>query len=292
MTGGYNKLFSSIVTSTVWCAPDRHRLVWITMLAMADQRGVIDASLPGLAKIAGVPIADCEAAINAFLGPDPYSRSEEFDGQRVEEFREGVVSGWRLLNHGKYRAARGDDARREYNRNWMAGKRAKEKDDGVDVSVENSGACGQMLAQAEADTDTEAKSSKSKAKAGARSEKRGTRLPLDWEPSDEAKIYAKAHQVDWKVELESFKDWWAAAAGTKGVKLDWQATWRTWVRRATKTLSAPSTGPQGAKAALAPSESKLERDMAYIRNQQHLGAITFDEMKAQLMACKAKYPSP
>jgi hypothetical protein len=30
--------------------------------------------------------------------------------------------------------------------------------------------------------------------------------------------------------FEQFKDYWVAQAGQKGVKLDWDATWRNWVR--------------------------------------------------------------
>lgn len=30
---------------------------------------------------------------------------------------------------------------------------------------------------------------------------------------------------------ETFRDYWRAKAGKEGVKLDWEATWRNWVRR-------------------------------------------------------------
>lgn len=33
-----------------------------------------------------------------------------------------------------------------------------------------------------------------------------------------------------KAVFDSFKDYWAGVAGAKGVKLDWFATWRNWVR--------------------------------------------------------------
>jgi hypothetical protein len=33
------------------------------------------------------------------------------------------------------------------------------------------------------------------------------------------------------VELEKFRDWARSAPGQKGVKADWDATWRNWVRR-------------------------------------------------------------
>lgn len=93
------KLFSSITDSTVWGEPDSTRLVWITMLAMTDQHGHINASVPGLAHRARVPIGDCEAALRTFLSPDPYSRTAEYDGRRIEV----IDGGWRLLNYQKYR---------------------------------------------------------------------------------------------------------------------------------------------------------------------------------------------
>ena len=32
------------------------------------------------------------------------------------------------------------------------------------------------------------------------------------------------------LELEKFKDYWAAKTGANALKADWQAGWRTWVR--------------------------------------------------------------
>ena len=67
----YTKLFNSIVTSTIWTEDDKTRIVWITMLAIADQNGEVQASIPGLARLAAVSISDAEMAIAKFLGPDP-----------------------------------------------------------------------------------------------------------------------------------------------------------------------------------------------------------------------------
>ena len=98
---GYVKLFSSILRSTVWRTPGHVRLVWITMLALADQDGVIEASVPGLSDSAGVTRLECEQALAYFLAPDPDSRTHtaECEGRRIEV----VDGGWRLLNHTKYR---------------------------------------------------------------------------------------------------------------------------------------------------------------------------------------------
>lgn len=107
---GYTKLFSSILASSVWCEDDKTRLVWITMLAMADKDGVVEAAVPGLANTARVTVEDVLAALEKFKAPDPYSRSKDFDGRRIEDVR----GGWKLLNHSFYRAKMGKEEMREY----------------------------------------------------------------------------------------------------------------------------------------------------------------------------------
>jgi len=95
----YTKLFNSIVTSTIWTEDDKTRIVWITMLALADQNGEVHGSIPGLARLAGVTTEACENAINKFLSPDKYSRTPDSEGRRIAE----IEGGWELLNHAKYR---------------------------------------------------------------------------------------------------------------------------------------------------------------------------------------------
>ena len=46
---GYTKLFNSILQSTIWREDDKTRIVWITLLAMADKNGIAETSLPSLA---------------------------------------------------------------------------------------------------------------------------------------------------------------------------------------------------------------------------------------------------
>lgn len=105
---GFVKLYGTILDSSVWGEPAPTVKVWITLLAMADQFGVVRASLPGLARRAVVSREECEAAVQTFLSPDPDSqdkkRSPESDGRRIEE----VPEGWRVLNHSYYRDLRTD----------------------------------------------------------------------------------------------------------------------------------------------------------------------------------------
>lgn len=107
---GYTKLFSSILHSTIWREPDHVRLVWITLLALAGKTGVVDASVPGLADAARVPLSECETALRRLQEPDPYSRSGDHEGRRIE----AVEGGWRLVNYVKYREKMNLDERRAY----------------------------------------------------------------------------------------------------------------------------------------------------------------------------------
>jgi hypothetical protein len=107
---GYVKLFSSIVNSTIWREPNHVRIVWITMLAIADKNGTVHAALPGLADLARVTIAECEEALGTLSQPDTYSRTPDHEGRRIE----WIEGGWVLLNHAKYRNMLGEAERREY----------------------------------------------------------------------------------------------------------------------------------------------------------------------------------
>ena len=62
---------------------------------------------------------------------------------------------------------------------------------------------------------------------------RGSRLPAEFSLSDDWKAFCQQERQDLnphKVFAE-FKDYWIAQPGQKGVKTDWDATWRNWVRR-------------------------------------------------------------
>lgn len=150
----FTKLFSSLPDSTVWAAPYPTRIVWITMLAMADRRGRVAAAIPGLAHRARVSLAECEAAIAAFLAPDPYSRTSEHEGRRIEV----IDGGWRLLNYDKYRELRDEESRREQNRE--AKRRQRERN----VSA----AADSQPGSAEAEADADAYAYKQEPRAGGR----------------------------------------------------------------------------------------------------------------------------
>jgi hypothetical protein len=148
---GYTKLDARITDSTIWQAPDATRLVWITMLAMADQHGYVGASMPGLAGRARVPLDACIAAITMLESPDEWSRTKEHDGRRIAP----ADGGWVLLNHAKYREMQSADDRRERSRLAMAELRARRKAEQQVITSGNGYQKLTKLAQAEAEAEAD-----------------------------------------------------------------------------------------------------------------------------------------
>lgn len=99
---GYVKIYGSILGSSVWAEPPTTRIVWITMLALADQNGNVEASVSGLARFANITPAECRKALIALSSPDEDSKSPEHEGRRVEKWERG----WTILNYIKYREMR------------------------------------------------------------------------------------------------------------------------------------------------------------------------------------------
>ena len=65
---------------------------------------------------------------------------------------------------------------------------------------------------------------------------RAARLSEDWKPRE---FQAEG------VELEKFRDWARSAPGQKGVKADWDATWRNWMRRVREQGNVTPFRPNG-----------------------------------------------
>ena len=126
---GFTKLFSGLVHSTVWREEMHVKVVWITMLALADRNGHVLASLPGLADASRVTLEQCQDALAKLAAPDVHSRTKLNEGRRIEE----VDGGWRLLNYLKYRNMRDEENRRQQVREAVGRYRAKQSDV-IDVS--------------------------------------------------------------------------------------------------------------------------------------------------------------
>lgn len=76
-------------------------------------------------------------------------------------------------------------------------------------------------------------------------------LPEEW------RAYCEENRKDLKPEsvFEDFRDYWIAKPGAAALKLDWSATWRTWVRK----QSAPHANGRSMYGGPAKVESTEER---------------------------------
>ena len=95
---------------------------------------------------------------------------------------------------------------------------------------------------------------------------RGSRLSPDFCLTEEWKDFCQQDRPDLNPSkvFEQFKDYWVAKAGQQGVKLDWFATWRNWVR------SQNQAPVNKADQVFTTVPSRFERDPALIEVEKKL----------------------
>ena len=83
------------------------------------------------------------------------------------------------------------------------------------------------MRETEAETETETERAETRAPR-----QRGTRLPADWQPNDQLRAWAVKERPDLDMQrtIDSFTDYWKGKTGASATKLDWDATFRNWVR--------------------------------------------------------------
>lgn len=146
----YVKLFSSILDSTIWAEGPETRIVWITMLAMADKDGDVRCSPSGLARRANVTPEAAHAAVEQLLAPDADSATPDHEGRRIE----AQDGGWHILNYVKYRQIQDREARKESWRKASKRRYAATKAERVSTfSAEPLQNSTEAEAEAEADTN-------------------------------------------------------------------------------------------------------------------------------------------
>jgi uncharacterized protein YdaU (DUF1376 family) len=107
---------------------------------------------------------------------------------------------------------------------------------------------------------------------------RGSRIAPDWQlsPADRQAALAEgmpSAEVD--RSASKFRDYWTARPGAGGVKLDWPATWRNWVRsdcekRGWVPVAQTATGPpqsNGWRPGL-PTDAELRAKYARMKNPE------------------------
>lgn len=127
---GYTKLFSKILNSSIWSEDNETRILWVTMLAMCDQHGFVEAAPNALAHQARISMDAFSKSICILESPDEYSSSSEYEGRRVSK----CDGGWVVLNYEKYRSKVLNTKENEQARERMRRHRARLS--GVEIQEE------------------------------------------------------------------------------------------------------------------------------------------------------------
>ena len=153
MIVGYSKLFSDIIHSTVWREAMHVKVVWITMLAMADRHGQVMSSIPGLADSAKVTLEQCLDALEIFKSPDEYSRTKDYEGRRIID----IDGGWLILNYDKFRARKDDEEQRQRTKERVRRYRERQKEATGVVTETVTVTPSNPIAEADTESDTDTK---------------------------------------------------------------------------------------------------------------------------------------
>ena len=84
--------------------------------------------------------------------------------------------------------------------------------------------------------------------------------------------------------FDKFKDYWIAQAGQKGVKLDWFATWRNWVRN----TNAPKANPADIVRLTVPSKNEPDPALEKIKADDKKAAPIPLEVLAKMAQIRQK----
>jgi hypothetical protein len=173
--------------------------LWINVLCIASKHGGVLPSLDDLAFQLRLPELVCKTEI------DTLKAAGLIDGDK------------RLKPHGWEKRQYKSDTSTE------RVKRFRERSSNVAETVNET----VPDTDTEADTETETKQIIKRVISP-----RGSRLPIDWQPSIEEQDFARQLGIDPYTEADRFRDYWTAQAGQRATKANWTATWRNWCRNA------------------------------------------------------------
>lgn len=81
---------------------------------------------------------------------------------------------------------------------------------------------------------------------------------------------------------EQFRDYWIAQPGQKGVKTDWEATWRNWVRR----QNAPKVAPADIARTTVPGSKERDPALVKLDEDRKKAALPSLEVLAKMAALR------
>ena len=236
-----------------------------------------DPKFRTIARAAKQPIADVIAVFVFMLADASANANERGRTQANDEdiasafdMEEGAVASIREAMQGRVldgEILTGWDARQP-KREDNSAARAKAWRDSKKAEKPTERKRTQANAEERPDTDTDAETDIRKEEPiGSSKKKRGSRLSADWvlpkEWADEA-IAMGLPSLRVQSEAAKIRDW--SINSKNGVKIDWRAAWRNWVREAVERL--PANRPQTSTIKDSPANAAERRIEAMINGQR------------------------
>jgi uncharacterized protein YdaU (DUF1376 family) len=223
---------------------EQHGAYLLLLMAMWSSDGTLPNDEAKLARMAGVGVAKWRK-----IGPDVMAYFVVDGGEITQKRLKKEREKWALKS----------SARREAGKRGGEAKAMKNKD----PHVANATANATILPQQNATiihipSPEEEKKTDAIASAKTKRQAKGTRLPEEWAPDFDAIAFSAVDSEttgnppltagEIERELAKFRDYWPGQPGQKGVKTDWQGTFRNWLRKAAddkqnrKSAYAPRAG--------------------------------------------------
>lgn len=115
---------------------------------------------------------------------------------------------------------------------------------------------------------------------------RGSRLANDFLIPADWILFCEQERPELNTEktFNQFKDYWVAQPGQKGVKLDWAATWRNWVR----STNAPKQNPADIIRTTVPPSKLPDAALEKIKDDEKKAAPMPDHIRQTMEALRRK----
>jgi hypothetical protein len=177
----------------------------------------------------------------------------------IREAMQGRVIEGNLLTGWETRQPLREDESAERTKQWRERKRTQR--DGHERDVTQGDAPEERREEKIREEKSKASSPSPKNGSGAAY---GSRFALESLPDEWAAFAAGLGWDRDRVErtFASFADYWRGAAGAKGRKADWQATWRNWCRRSDESPPARNVSPFPVKKNFVESVTSVIQDRA------------------------------
>jgi hypothetical protein len=142
----FAKVFHQIFDSSIRQRPDT-RFTFIDMLILADRHGIVDMTHEAIAARTNRPLRVIKETILELEGPDPRSRTPDFNGARIKRLDDHRDWGWFIINYEKFRLIASEEQRREKTKERVRKYRARKAVTQRNADVTHGDACNAMQRQ-------------------------------------------------------------------------------------------------------------------------------------------------